>query len=95
MTKKELAIRLAEHARIATPLAIECVDALMQIMAESFERGHNITLRGFGTFKVLTRKARQVRDFKRKKTMPLPAKRTVKFILYNGLKNRINGQDVR
>lgn len=94
MTKKELAIRLAGRANISTPLAIECIDAVMQLMAESFEEGHNITLRGFGTFKVLTRK-RTGRDFATGKTMPMSAKRTVKFVPYNDLKHRINGEKAR
>ena len=94
MTKKELAIRLAERANITTPLAIECVDALTQIMTESFAAGHNITLRGFGIYKVYTRK-RTGRDFRSGKTIPLPAKRTVKFTPYNDLKHRINGEEAR
>lgn len=95
MTKKDLSIRLAERANISTPLAIECVEAMMQIMAESFEAGHNITLRGFGVFKVKANKHRHGRDFHSGKQISLPPKRTVKFVAYNDLKHRINGEEAR
>ena len=63
----------------------------MQVMTESFSEGHNIMLRGFGTFKVMTRKPRMAHDFKNNKTVSIPAKRVVKFAPYNDLTNAING----
>lgn len=64
---------------------------MMEVMAESFIIGHNITLRGFGTFKVITRKARTGRDFRRKEVLRLPSRRIIKFVPYNDLKNALNG----
>lgn len=67
----------------------------MKVMSDAFRDGRNISLRGFGTFLVVNRKARPVRDFRKGTSINLPASRSVKFKVYNGLKNHINGKEAR
>lgn len=91
MTKNDLINRVSNRSGYTRQQVSDIIEASMDVMTESFAEGHNITLRGFGTFKVLTRKARPVRDFHNNRSIEMPAKRVVKFVPYNGLKNAING----
>lgn len=92
MTKQELTNRVANRSGYTRQQASDIIEAAMQVMTESFSRGHNITLRGFGTFKVVTRKARTAYDFKNKKSIGMPTRRIVKFVPYNDLTNTLNGE---
>lgn len=92
MTKNELATRVANRSGYTRQQTLDIVEAMMDVMTESFTQGHNITLRGFGTFKVITRKKRRAHDFKNNACVEIPAKRVVKFVPYNDLANTINGK---
>lgn len=91
MTKQELVTRVAIRSGYPRQQVCNIIEDTMQVITESLAEGHNITLRGFGTFKVLTRKARHARDFNGGENIRIPAKRVVKFAPYNDLKNSING----
>jgi len=93
MTKNELINRVANRSGYTRQQVSDIIEASMDVATESFARGHNITLRGFGTFKVVNRKARPVYDFRHGKTMHVPAKRAVKFMPYNDLTNSLNAQE--
>lgn len=90
MTKKELSIRLADEVGITTQLATECVEGLMKVMADCFTAGHNIYLRGFGTYKVRTAKPKKARNISTGATVMIPARKNVKFIPCENLKERLH-----
>lgn len=92
MTKQELINRVADRSGYNRQQVSDIIEASMQVTTESFIQGHNITLRGFGVFKVLTRKARPARDFKNEEVLRLPPRRVIKFVAYNDLKNALNGE---
>jgi nucleoid DNA-binding protein len=93
MTKNELVNRVANRSGYTRQQVSDIIETSMDVAKESLACGHNITLRGFGTFKVLTRKARPVYDFRNKKRIELPTRRVVKFAPYNDLTNSINAQE--
>lgn len=93
MTKNDLVNRVANRSGYTRQQVSDIIESAMDVATESFASGHNITLRGFGTFKVVTRKSRPVRDFKRNQSIQLPAKRAVKFIPYGDLINSLNGEE--
>ena len=93
MTKQELANRLADETGLSRIDALRAVEGLMTVMGDTFASGHNIYLRGFGTFKVRTSKARKARLISLGQTISLPARKSVKFIPCEGLKKRLNGDE--
>lgn len=93
MTKNDLTNRVADRSGYTRQQVSDIIEASMEVVTESLTNGHNITLRGFGTFKVITRKARPGRDFKSGKIINLPPKRVVKFAPYNDLTNALNAQE--
>jgi len=93
MTKQELVNRVANRSGYTRQHASDIIDTALEVMTESFTEGHNLTLRGFGTFKVITRKSRPGRDFRRKEVVQVPARRVVKFVPYNDLTNALNAQE--
>lgn len=93
MTKQELATRLADETGLSRNDALRAVEGMMTVMGDSFVAGHNIYLRGFGTFKVRTTKAKKARLISRGETIILPPRKSVKFIPCEGLKKRLHGNE--
>lgn len=80
MTKNDLATALAEKNNIGKGTSIEAIDSLIDILKDSFAKGESVYLRGFGTFKIEQRQARQARDISRKEQITLAPHKVVKFI---------------
>ena len=93
MTKQELANSLSYETGLSRIDALRAVEGLMTVMSDTFAAGHNIYLRGFGTFKVRTSKARKARLISRGETISLPPRKSVKFIPCEDLKKRLNNNE--
>ena len=93
MTKQELTNRLADETGLSRTDALRAVEGMMTVMSDTFAAGHNIYLRGFGTFKVRTTKPRKARLISRGETIMLPARKSVKFIPCEDLKKRLHGDE--
>lgn len=91
MTKQELTNLLSDETGLSRTDALRAVEGMMTVMGDTFVAGHNIYLRGFGTFKVRTAKARKARLISRGETIALPPRKSVKFVPCEGLKKRLNG----
>jgi nucleoid DNA-binding protein len=80
MTKRELAIRIANETDL-TQLAVKSViQKTLDYIIESLEKGENVELRNFGVFQVRTRKARLGRNpNKPEDVVRIPAKRVPDF----------------
>ena len=61
-------------------------------MTEALQRGERIEIRGFGTFQVKVREAREGRNPKTGEEVHIPAKRTPFFKVGNELKKMVNGE---
>ena len=59
-------------------------------ITEALNRGENIEIRGFGTYKIVSRKARRGRNPKNSETIQIPAKKAVKWKMSKILFNRLN-----
>lgn len=79
MTKQEVAAKVAEKAEISQYQAMKAVEAFMETVADSVSDGAVVTLRGFGTFKTVVRKAKKARDISRGETITLPASKKPVF----------------
>lgn len=81
MTKNDLVAIVAKKTGISAQESTRVtVDAVFESITEILSRGESLEIRGFGTLKVLTRKARPARLIKEGKTIMLPEGRKVKFI---------------
>lgn len=89
MTKNELASLLADRTGLTRSQSLHAVEGMMEIMKDSFCNNTDIFLRGFGTFKVVTRKARMARNVSNGTTVSIPEKNVVKFIPCKQLKELV------
>lgn len=63
------------------------VDIIIETMAESLNQGNRVEIRGFGSFAVRTRKARQTKNPKTGKVMDIPPRKTLHFTMSKSLKD--------
>jgi integration host factor subunit beta len=59
-------------------------------IAKALCEGKNIEIRGFGTYKIIKRKARVGRNPKNSKLVQIPEKKTIKWKLSKTFFNRLN-----
>ncbi len=91
MTKNDIAVELCKRIPdLPKSTALHVVDGVTDILADAFDRGENVYLRGFGTMEVKTTKKKKARNIYAGTTVVVPAQRIVKFKLSNQLKNRMN-----
>ena len=65
------------------------VDIIIEIMSESLDKGNRIEIRGFGSFAVRRRKARQTKNPKTGKIMDIPPRKTLHFAMSKSLKEAL------
>jgi DNA-binding protein HU-beta len=79
VNKRELVAKIAVDAKLTRAQATRALDSFIQRVQSSLENGHRVTLVGFGTFAVSSRKARSVRDPRNGETMRIEARRVARF----------------
>ena len=63
--------------------------AVISVITDSLARGEKVTLVGFGTFRVASRKARTGRNPQTGETVQIPAKKVPKFRSGKGLREKV------
>lgn len=58
MTKQDLVNSTAKAAGVTKKAAAEMLDAIIESITSSLKKGENVTITGFGTFRVSNRAAR-------------------------------------
>ena len=87
MTKAEFVKALKEKTGLSTLAQAEAAfENLFAIISESLEKGDAISISGFGSFKVVERKARKGRNPRTGEEIKIPASKTVKFTPGKALK---------
>ncbi len=90
MTKRDLIERVAEQtAHISQRDAEIVVNRIFTSMTEALKRGERIEIRGFGTFQVKVREAREGRNPKTGEDVHIPAMRRAFFKVGQELKDRV------
>ncbi len=82
MTRRELAQKVNERLGrfITDGDMLECVQTMIDCMAEAMLEGRHIEFRDFGVFEVVRRKARLGRNPRKPDDLyPIPARKVVKF----------------
>ncbi len=71
MTKTELVRILAERIGLKVEEVEKVIDGAIAIIMDSLKKGDYVQIRGFGTFRVVKRKARIARNPKKGEIVPL------------------------
>jgi integration host factor subunit beta len=91
MTKSDLIERIAQLVPQISKKDTELVvNTIFTSMTEALRRGDRIEIRGFGSFQVKVREAREGRNPKTGEEVKIPAKRTPFFKVGKELKERID-----
>lgn len=90
MNKKDLIDKIAEEARIKKVEAEKALKAFEDAVVEALKADDKVTLVGFGTFSVSSRKARKGRNPQTGAEINIPAKKSPKFLPGKAFKDSIN-----
>lgn len=89
MTKNDIADKLVSQTTLTKSQALSAIEGLMKIASAALAKGDNIYLRGFGTFRVVERKAKTARNISRGTSVTVPERKVVKFIPCKELKEQV------
>ncbi len=90
MNKADLIDNVAKAAEVTKTQAATAVDTVIASIEKSLKKGDRITLVGFGTFSVSTRKAREGRNPATGKKIKIPKKKVVRFKAGKALSDKLN-----
>jgi integration host factor subunit beta len=91
MTKSELVDKLVESNSILTRKESEAIVSLVfDSMSEALKEGEKVEIRGFGSFTVRDRDAREARNPKSGELVKIPSKKTPFFKTGKDLRERVN-----
>jgi len=94
VTKRDLIDELVRlYPRFSRRDAEVMVNAVFDSLAEALRRGDRIEIRGFGSFVVKHREAREGRNPRTGLTVPVAAKRVPFFKVGKELRVRVDGDD--
>lgn len=89
MTKAELIDKIAISAGISRSAANNALNATLENITRTLQKGQKVTLLGFGTFSVSQRKARTGRHPKTGELIKIPAVKTPRFTAGKALKSSL------
>lgn len=70
--KQDMVSRVAQHAGISNKQAEKVINSFMDTITQSMEKGEEVRLTGFGTFKVVQRAPRKGRHPRTGQEMQIP-----------------------
>lgn len=79
MTKADLIEEMAEGAGISRTAAGRALDAMLEAVMDSLKAGNRVSVVGFGTFSVASRRARNGRNPRTGEAISIKASRAPKF----------------
>ncbi len=92
MTKSEFVDQVAERASLNRKDAGAAVDAFLETIQDTLQRGSEVSFSGFGKFSVSDREARQGVHPRTGEPIQIAASRVPRFTAGSGLKKAINNQ---
>ncbi len=90
MTRSQLIALIAQQCKLSRNNATAAVDAVFESIAHSLEGGRRVELRGFGSFGLKERCAKDGRNPKTGDTVFVEAKRVLFFKAGKALKERVD-----
>ena len=89
MNKSELVAKMSKEAGIPKIAAGKALNALTEEIKGSLKKGKSVSLLGFGSFSVVKRAARTVRNPQTGKPMKIKATKAVRFRAGKNLKGAV------
>ena len=89
MNKAELVKEVTSQTGLTKKASGEAIDAMTSVITDALARGEKVTLVGFGTFRVVERRARRGRNPQTGQTIQIPAKKVAKFRPGKGLRENV------
>ena len=89
MTKSEFVDQVAERSNLSRKDASAAVDAFLETIQETLERGSDVSFSGFGKFHVTERAARQGTNPATGEKLQIEASRAPKFTAGSALKKAL------
>jgi len=89
MNKAELAEEVSGKTGLTRKVTQNVIDAVIETIGDTLSGGEKVTLVGFGTFQVASRKARRGVNPQTKEIIQIPAKKVPKFVPGKTLKEKI------
>jgi integration host factor subunit beta len=91
MVRSELLQKMCNlHSNILRKDMKKIFDLIFTEFTEALCRGENIEIRGFGTYKIINRKARIGRNPKNSDIIQVPAKKAIRWKMSKVLFNQLN-----
>ena len=95
MQKAEMAEEIQKQVGLTTKLeAVEALDAVLVLLKSILQRGENVSIAGFGTFMVRSKRPRQGRNPHTGEAMTIAARRVVTFRPSALFKAYVNGDSM-
>ena len=93
MTKAEIVSNISEKSGIEKADVLAAVEAFMEEVKKSLEKGDNVYLRGFGSFIIKTRAEKTGRNISKNTTIKIPAHNIPSFkpakVFVEGVKSKV------
>jgi len=89
MNKTELIEEVSGKTGLTKKKTGNVVDALTETITNTLSKGEKVTLVGFGTFRVMERKARTGVNPQTGRAIQIPAKRVAKFVPGKTLRQKV------
>ena len=90
MNKQDLVQEVAAQTGITKRVAGEIINAITDTVTDALARGEKVTLVGFGTFRVVSRKARTGRNPQTGASIQIPAREVPKFVPGKALAEKVS-----
>ncbi len=90
MNKSELIDTIATKADLSKSKAEEALNATIDAVTTALQKGDEVKLIGFGTFKVSKRAATTGRNPRTGEAIDIPASKQAKFVAGKALKDAVN-----
>ncbi|MNY84519.1 DNA-binding protein HU-beta [compost metagenome] len=90
MNKSELIAYIANNADMSKASAARALDATLEVVKVSLQKGDTVSLVGFGSFGVTTRAARNGRNPRTGEALKIKAAKVPKFSPGKALKDAVN-----
>ena len=93
MTKAEIVSSISDKSGIEKADVLATVEAFMEEVKNSLEKGENVYLRGFGSFIIKTRAEKTGRNISKNTTIKIPAHNIPAFkpakVFVEGVKSKV------
>ncbi|WP_305840295.1 HU family DNA-binding protein [Photobacterium leiognathi] len=90
MNKKDIVNHIAEQADVNKEQATAALNAIVECITSALADGEDVTLVGFGTFKITHRAAREGRNPKTGEAIQIAASKSPTFKAGKELKTQVN-----